>query len=88
MAVCKLMFGDRIYFHCPGCGREHCVKVPNWTFNGDYERPTFSPSVLYNPDVVAHRCHFFVRDGQIEYLEDCHHRLRGRTVPMLPIQGD
>jgi hypothetical protein len=30
----------------------------------------------------SHRCHFFVRDGQIQFLEDCHHNLKGKTVPM------
>lgn len=40
--------GHRINFHCPGCGHTHQVTTgPNgWTFNGDVERPTFSPSVL------------------------------------------
>lgn len=32
-------------FVCPGCGRDHVV-TPAWTFNGDLERPTFSPSLL------------------------------------------
>lgn len=32
-------------FECPGCGENHCV-TSGWTFNGDEERPTFSPSLL------------------------------------------
>ncbi len=32
-------------FRCPGCKRNHGVTT-GWTFNGDVERPTFSPSVL------------------------------------------
>ena len=32
-------------FRCPGCGDTHTVS-DNWTFNGDYEKPTFSPSIL------------------------------------------
>lgn len=32
-------------FECPGCGLTHHV-TPSWTFNGDLERPTFSPSLL------------------------------------------
>lgn len=84
MVVCKLMWTDRVVFHCPGCRCTHQIKLPQWTFNGDYERPTFSPSILYNPDVEKHRCHFFVRNGRIEYLSDCHHSLAGQTVDMVP----
>lgn len=27
-------------------------------------------------------CHSFVRDGNIEFLNDCTHELRGKTVPL------
>lgn len=38
-------------FYCPGCKEMHRVPVNksyphNWIFNGDYEAPTFSPSIL------------------------------------------
>jgi len=38
-------------FWCPGCDRMHMVRIgegpgPRWTYNGDAERPTFSPSIL------------------------------------------
>lgn len=29
-----------------------------WTFNGDMERPTFSPSMLLHPDNIHGREHF------------------------------
>ena len=32
-------------FRCPGCKTSHHVDA-RWKFNGDYDRPTFSPSVL------------------------------------------
>lgn len=35
----------RYIFRCPGCGDTHTVS-DKWTFNGDYEKPTFSPSIL------------------------------------------
>ena len=43
--------GGRLMFRCPGCNENHMIRVgdgsgPGWTFNGDYDRPTFSPSVL------------------------------------------
>ena len=32
-------------FYCPACG---CCHAPDgkWSFNGDYDKPTFSPSIL------------------------------------------
>lgn len=44
--------GDRfVEFHCPGCKDTHRIKIggtehPMWSFNGDYDKPTFSPSIL------------------------------------------
>lgn len=39
------------HFHCEGCGSAHGVfikgsGVPIWKWNGDLEKPTFTPSVL------------------------------------------
>ena len=31
---------------CPGCKEHHQLRVGTWNFNGDLERPTFSPSLL------------------------------------------
>jgi len=38
-------------FWCPGCGQPHEIQHgagpgPRWGWNGDAERPTFTPSVL------------------------------------------
>lgn len=38
--------GQRVLFRCPGCDDNHQVGVGTWTWNGDLERPTFTPSVL------------------------------------------
>ncbi|MBF5078507.1 ammonia monooxygenase [Paracoccus sp. NBH48] len=41
--------GGRMAFMCPGCNEMHAVTVegsPRWTWNGDADAPTFSPSVL------------------------------------------
>lgn len=37
-------------FMCPGCKEMHQVQIgdgagPRWGFNGDYDRPTFTPSI-------------------------------------------
>jgi hypothetical protein len=70
-------------FFCPGCQYAHWVRVkgerPCWTWNGDAERPTVSPSLFVDPN-GARKCHSFIRDGKIEFLSDCHHALRGQTV--------
>jgi len=92
--------GRRGAFRCPGCERDHSVSLGDgatWSWNGDTDRPTLSPSVLvtYNGsdagqmDDDGHRappavCHSFVRDGQIEFLTDCTHALAGQTVPLPP----
>lgn len=39
----------RFMFFCPGCECGHWFQTqgsPAWTFNGDMERPTVSPSIL------------------------------------------
>lgn len=43
--------GGLVYFYCPGCKTGHQVRVdpafgPAWGFNGDGDKPTFTPSVL------------------------------------------
>lgn len=107
----------QLRFFCPGCQENHVVSVhgegrPNWTFNGDLERPTLSPSILVTTGhyVPGHRagapcwcstkdrvgedwdfscgvCHSFVRDGRIEFLNDCTHALAGQTVDLRTLDG-
>lgn len=80
--------------HCPACkcghlfnNAEHPTKGgASWTFNGNTEKPTFTPSMLItweNPwrgskDV----CHSYVTDGKIQFLPDCTHALAGQTVDL------
>lgn len=42
----RIAEGDRLCFWCPGCEEVHRVVLGTWTFNGDFDKPTFSPSVL------------------------------------------
>jgi len=73
-----------ICFHCPGCGYGHAVRIkgsePVWQWNGDLNKPTFSPSLLVNGTWAEKRCHSFIRDGKIQFLGDCFHHLKGQTV--------
>lgn len=45
----KLKDGTSYAFYCPGCGHEHVyhtVGQVRWDFNGDMDKPTFTPSLL------------------------------------------
>lgn len=47
----RVIEGGLVAFYCPGCKQYHAIPVngsghPMWTFNNNYEKPTFSPSVL------------------------------------------
>ena len=74
-------------FWCPGCDEMHSFTVrtdgqrPAWGFNGNYEHPTFSPSLLYPSKTV--RCHLYLVHGRIQFLADCGHALAGQTVDMV-----
>ncbi len=71
-------------FYCPGCKGGHTVQTDapdGWGFNGDLEKPTFTPSVKLSRGERV-RCHSFVTDGQIQFLNDCEHALAGSTVPL------
>lgn len=49
--VLRNVAGGGLGFFCPGCRKMHVVftgegKGPRWGWNGNAERPTFTPSVL------------------------------------------
>lgn len=105
MPVIRTTDDGRAMFWCPGCQQYHGPRVsgdgpPKWEWNGDRDRPTFSPSIrvrwtLTPSDDDVHRilageivrpvdivCHSFVRDGMIQFLNDCTHKLAGQTVAL------
>lgn len=73
--------------HCPACKYGHLFDA-RWKFNGDFEKPTFTPSMLVFPDAEFNkkfnciRCHSFVTDGKIQFLADCDHSMAGQTVEL------
>lgn len=80
---------------CPACKEEHPFDKKRWEFNGDFDKPTFSPSMLIrigpmpedHPDAgKIHVCHSFVKEGNIQYLGDCTHAMAGQTIelPVFP----
>lgn len=83
----------RMMIFCPGCKCAHALSVngvkntrgASWNFNGDMERPTFTPSLLQDdtrPDGSRHVCHSFITDGRIQFLSDSTHELSGQTVEL------
>jgi hypothetical protein len=80
---------NHVGFWCPGCNRSHVLRVggeqtPRWTYNGNPDAPTFTPSILarFHRPSGTDVCHSFVTDGMIQFLSDCTHELAGQTVPI------
>lgn len=86
---------DVLWFDCPGCAmtdRPSYHRIPvsvgtrrfpgttdprkTWQWNGSLTKPTCSPSIKH-PD-----CHFFIKDGSIQFCGDSDHPLAGKTVPL------
>jgi hypothetical protein len=83
----------QVRFWCTACRHAHPFHLPRWDFNGDLEKPTFSPSLrLYTPKSVdpidgseipeVTVCHLFVEAGKIRYCGDCPHEYAGKVVPL------
>lgn len=86
-----------VMFMCPGCkcghsvyvaGRKNIMNGATWTFNNDFEKPTFTPSILVRWQNKKHdfTCHSYVKDGMIQFLDDCTHELKGQTVELPNIE--
>jgi len=76
---------------CPACATMHdfAVEQPfrngaRWTFNGNGDAPSFSPSMNISigpySDGTIFRCHYFLTVGRIQYLPDSTHAMAGQTV--------
>jgi hypothetical protein len=49
-----------------------------WTFNGNLEKPSFSPSMNIGNDF----CHYYLTDGELRFSA-CHgHNLGGQVIPL------
>jgi hypothetical protein len=75
---------------CTGCNKLHLIPdadgKPRWTFDGNFEKPTLSPSVKHTWNDKC--CHYFIKSGKIEYCNDSTHSLAGKTVDMVEIPED
>lgn len=94
---------DFIFF-CPACQSGHGIWTTSrneitqaiWTFDGNMERPTISPSVLlrfteYDTDenkmpikesVKDIVCHSVITNGMIAFQGDCTHELKNQTIEL------
>lgn len=56
----------------------------NWTFNGDMSKPTLSPSLHVHIQPTGKKrytqCHSFIKNGNMNYLTDCRHELKGIEI--------
>lgn len=108
----RIVSGDINYpktlaFQCPACGEEHKVFIippsgynARWRFNGDYNRPTFKPSIKvqytkyengfenweHGDKSETVKCHSIITDGQISFCGDSTHSLAGQTVDLPQIE--
>lgn len=84
------------YFWCSGCNETHYINTiknndvkGNWQFNNDINNPTVNPSILINVGGLNKTkpiCHSFIKNGYIQFLNDCTHQLAGQTVQLPDIE--
>jgi hypothetical protein len=60
--------------------------LPNWTWNGDVDKPTLKPSIRSFISPKEIRCHSSVSDGQVQFLSDCTHEFAGQTLDLLDVE--
>lgn len=87
---------EALMFVCPGCLDQdggtglHMLPVntdkksPAWTWDGNLETPTLSPSILTGKG-SSKICHSFLRNGVFEFLSDCTHSMSDQKVPMVDL---
>jgi len=79
----------RLFHWCEPCGELHPLPIDaGWTFNGDYERPTMTPSFLQHGADPGQRCHYILTAGVLNYRADCSHALAGQSVPLFDLPAD
>lgn len=82
-----------VYYWCGGCECAHSIPAERWNWNKSTESPTLSPSVRHfipamggRPEVTT--CHYHLKEGILEYCDDCPHSLKGQKVPLQDIPDD
>lgn len=76
------------WFYCPGCKCGHTIYTKGrvtWEVSGEGDNLTFAPSLRVS--WADHVCHSFIRDGRIQFLNDCTHELAGQTVDIPDLES-
>jgi len=72
-----------------------------WTFDGNLEQPTFSPSFKHTRtrfpsyteagigigEPLPFICHYILTAGQLQFCGDSSHKMAGQTVPLPELPG-
>jgi len=101
---CEPNEATHVQLHMPGPIPTRIIPVmiggrregtPNWTWNGNTEKPTLKPSILTRGggrkyletgEYTEHVCHSFVNDGMVQFLTDSNHEFSGQTVSLLDVE--
>jgi hypothetical protein len=92
--ACEAKEATHVMLNMPGPIQTRIIPVmqhgtrqgtPNWTWNGDVDKPTLRPSILTRGGDGDHRCHSFVNDGKVQFLSDCTHEFAGKTLDLLEV---
>lgn len=74
--------GDFVHW-CSGCKCMHLINTgrknangAQWSFNGNYEKPTFHPSI----NIENGYCHYTITDGVVFYHDATGHDLGGKSI--------
>lgn len=81
-AVMRRYYGGYMHW-CPGCQEFHPLP-DRWTFDGNVDSPTFHPSfkqTLHN-GIALVVCHYWIKNGVIDFCPDSWHALKSTKVPM------
>lgn len=76
--------GPYPYFWCIACEEAH-GGLPGWTWDGNQEAPSISPSYRVNYGDRKPECHVTVTAGKLQYHGDSKHALAGQLIAMEPI---
>lgn len=73
-------------FWCPGCEELHVFTTSGdkrWTFDGDMEKPTFTPSLRCLKGTPRKTtCHLNLTAGVLVFHNDSPHALAGQKIPL------
>jgi hypothetical protein len=86
----KLRRGAAGYFHwCPACEEMHPLP-DTWSFDQNFNLPTFSPSFKHESTNAGSNavCHYTLTGGILNYHNDCTHAMMNQQVPLpdLPVE--